>query len=136
MGESVLTRERHAIIAVGADGGDISGEDRGYAGQPMGVGKGMGMCQLPAQCERAIGSARRLIRIAAMPKRPGQHDKGADPDVRPVVKGGIAMLVGPIQRRGRFEMPEGGTVIAAKNQRHSEDAMADQERAGRGLRLG
>jgi hypothetical protein len=34
MGESVLTRERHAIVAVGADGGDISDEDRGHAGQP------------------------------------------------------------------------------------------------------
>src|SRR5208282_3242553 len=27
LGESVFTRERHAIIAVGADGGDIPGED-------------------------------------------------------------------------------------------------------------
>jgi hypothetical protein len=46
--------------------------------------------------------ARGLIRIAAMPKRPGQHDKGADPDVLPVVEGGIAVLVRPMQRRGRF----------------------------------
>ena len=71
-----------------------------------------------------------------MPERPGQLDKGADPNVRPVVKGGIAMLVGPIQRRGRFEMREGCTVIAAKDQRISEGAMADQERGGGGLRLG
>ena len=71
-----------------------------------------------------------------MPKRPGQLDKGADPDVLPVVKGEIAMLVGPIRRCGRFEMRKGCTVIAAKDQRQSEDAMADQERAGRGLRLG
>ena len=71
-----------------------------------------------------------------MPERPGQDDKGADPAVLPVAKGGIAMLVGPIQRRGRFEMHEGCTVIAAINQRISERAMADQERAGRGLRLG
>ena len=63
-------------------------------------------------------------------------DKGADPDVLPIAKGGIAMLVGPIQRRGRFEMREGCTVIAAIDQRLSEGAMADQERAGRGLRLG
>jgi hypothetical protein len=28
----------------------------------------------------------------------------------PVMKGGIAMLVGPIQRGGRFEMREGCTV--------------------------
>ena len=40
-------------------------------------------------------------------------DKGADPDVLPVAKGVIAMLVGPIQRRGRFDMREGCTVIAA-----------------------
>ena len=46
------------------------------------------------------------------------------------------MLVGPMQRRGRFEMREGCTVIAARNQRMSAGAMADQERAGRGLRLG
>jgi hypothetical protein len=52
------------------------------------------------------------------------------------MKGGIAVLVGPIQRRGRFDMREGCTVVAARHQRLSEDAMADQERAGRGLRLG
>ena len=62
-------------------------------------------------------------------------DKGADPDVLPVVKRGIAVLVGPIQRHGRFEMREGCRVIAAIHQRKSEDAMADQERAGGGLRL-
>ena len=83
-----------------------------------------------------IGGSGGLIRIAAMPKRPGQTDKGADPDVLPVAKGGIAVLVGQIQRRGRFEMREGCTVIAAMDQRPSEDAMADQERAGGGLRLG
>ena len=92
LGESVFTRERHAIVAVGVGGGDISGEDRGHAGQPKGVGKGVGMSQLPALRERAIGSSGGLIRIAAMPKRPGQLDKGADPDVLPVAKGGIAML--------------------------------------------
>jgi hypothetical protein len=48
-----------------------------------------------------------------MPKRPGQLDKGGDPDVLPVMKGVIATLGGPIQRRGRFEMREGCTVIAA-----------------------
>ena len=132
----MFTRECHAIVAVGADGGDISGEDRGHAGVIKGVGKGVGMAQLPAICERAIGSSGGLIRIAAMPERPGQLDKGADPDVLPVVKGGIAMLLGPIQRRGRFEMREGCRVIAAIHQRMSEDAMADQERAGRRLRLG
>ena len=46
------------------------------------------------------------------------------------------MLVGPIQRGGRFEMRESCTVIAARHQRPGEDAMADQERAGRWLRLG
>ena len=135
-GESVFTRERHAIVAAGADGGDIVGEGRGRAGQPKGVGKGVGMSQLPAQCERAIGSTGGPIRIAAMPEHPGQLDKGADADVLPVAKGGIAMLIGPIQRRGRFEMGEGCRVIAAPHQRMSEDAMADQVRAGRGLRLG
>ena len=119
-----------------AGGGDITGEDRGRAGKPKGVGKGVGMSQLPAQCERAIGSSGGLIRIAAMPERPGQLDKGADPAVLPVVKDGIAMLVGPIQRGGRFQMRDGCTVIAAKDQRGSEDAMADQERTGGGLRLG
>ena len=92
----------------------------------------MGKSQLLAQCERTIGSPRGLIRIAAVPQRQGQLDKGADPDVLP----GIAMLVGPIQRRGRFKMREGCTVVAAKHQRQSEDTMADQERAGGGLRLG
>ena len=134
-GEPVLSRERHAIIAIGADSGDISGEDRGHSGVIKGVGKGVGMLQLPAQCERAIGSPRGLIGIAAMPKRPGQAGKGADPGVLPVAKGVIAMLVGPIQRRGRFGMLEGCRVIAAKDQRGSEDAMAHQERAGGGLRL-
>ena len=71
-----------------------------------------------------------------MPECPGQHDKGADPNVLAIVKGGIAVLVGPIQRGGRFEMRQGCTVIAAIDQRQSEDAMADGERAGRGLRLG
>ena len=89
-GESVLTRERHAIIAIGADGGDIPGEDRGHPGMPEGVGKGVGMPQLPAQCERTIGSSRGLIRIAAMPERPGQDGKGADPDVQPVVPSSLA----------------------------------------------
>jgi hypothetical protein len=65
------------------------------------------MSQLPAQRERMIGSSGGLIRIAAMPQRLGQKDKGADPDVLPVVKGGITVLVGPIRRRGRFEMREG-----------------------------
>ena len=108
----MFIRERHAIIAVGAGGGDISGEDRGHAGVPKGMGKGVGMYQLPAQCERTIGSPGGLIRIAAMPKRPGQLVKDADPDVLPVAKGGIAMLVGPIQRGGRFDMREGCTVVA------------------------
>ena len=91
---------------------------------------------MPAIRERAIGGSGRLIWIAAMPKRPGQLDKGTDPDVLPVVKGGISVLVGPIQRRGGFVMRQGCTVIAANEQRRSEGAMADQERAGRGLRLG
>ena len=51
------------------------------------------------------------------------------------VKGRIPVLVGPIQRRGRVDMRECCAIIAAKDQRISEDAMADQERAGRGLRL-
>ena len=136
MGESVFTRERHAIIAVGAGGGDISGEDRGHPGVMKSEGKGVGMSQLPAQCERTIGSTGGLIGIAAMPERPGQMDKGADPDVLPVAKGVIAMLVRPIQRQGYFEMRQGCTVIAAIHQRLSEGAMADQERAGRGWRLG
>ena len=68
-----------------------------------------------------------------MPKRPGQLDKGADPDVLPVVKGATAMLVGPIQRGGGFDMRQGCTVVAASDQRMTEDAMADQERAGLGL---
>ena len=76
LGESVFTRDCHAIVAVGAGGGDISGEDRGHAGEPKGVGKGVGMAQLPAVGERAIGSSGGLIRIAAMPKRPGQLDEG------------------------------------------------------------
>jgi len=128
----VFTRERHAIVAVGVDGGDISGEDCGHSGEIKGVGKGVGMTQFPAQCERTIGSSGGLIRITAMPKRPGQLDKGADPDVLPVAKGGIAMLVGPMQRRGRLEMREGCTMIAAVHQRQSEGAMADQERAEEG----
>ena len=116
----MFTRERHAIVAAGRGGGDISGEDRGRAGKPKGVGKGVGMAQLPAQCEPAIGSPGGLIRIAAMPKRPGRLSKGHDPDVLRVAKGGIAVLVGQIQRRGRFEMREGCTVIAAMDQRPSE----------------
>ena len=71
-----------------------------------------------------------------MPKRPGQHVKGGDPDVHPVVKGGIAMLVRPIQRGGGFDMRQGCTVIAAKDQRISEGAMADQERAGGRIAIG
>ena len=63
------------------DGGDISGEDRGHASVKKGVGKGVGMSQLPAQCEGTIGGPGGLIRIAAMPKRPGQLDKDADPDL-------------------------------------------------------
>ena len=135
LGESVFTRERYAFVAAGADGGDISGEDRGPAGVMKDVGKGVGMSQLPTVRERPIGSARGLIRIAAMPKRPGQLDKGADPDVPPIVQGEIAVLVGPIQRGGGFEMREGCTVIAATHQRQSEAAMGNQERAGGGLRL-
>ena len=131
----MFTRERHAIIDMGVDGGDISGEDRGHAGEPKGVGKGVGMTQLPAVRERTIGSSRGLIRIAAMPERPGQLAKRADPDVLPVVKGGIAMLVRPIQRCGGFEMRQGCRVIAANDQRRSAGAMGHQERAGRGLRL-
>ena len=71
-----------------------------------------------------------------MPERPAQLNKGADPDVLPVAKGGIAVLVGPMQRRGGFGMREGCTVIAAMDQRMSENTMPDQERAGRGLLLG
>jgi len=136
LGESVFIRDCHAVAAAGVGGGEISGEDRGHAGKPKGVGKGVGMSQLPAVRDRAIGSSGGLIRIAAMPERPGQLDKGADPNVLTVAKGGIAMLVGPMQRGGRFEMRQGCTVTAASHQRISEDAMADQERAGRGLRLG
>ena len=62
-------------------------------------------------------------------------DKGVDPDVLTIVKGGITMLLGPIQRHARFSVRQGCTVIAAKDQRGSEDAMAHQERAGGGLRL-
>src|SRR5271156_108778 len=132
----MFTRDRHAIVGVSADGGDISGEDRGHSGEPKRVGKGVSMSQLPTVRERTIGSSGGLIRIAAMPERPGQLDKGTNPDVLPVVIGEVAMLLGPIQRRGRFEMLEGCRVIAATDQRMSEGAMADQGRPGRGLRLG
>ena len=57
LGESVLTRERYAIIAVATDGGDISGEDRGNASQRQGVSKGVGMSQLSAVCEGPIGGS-------------------------------------------------------------------------------
>ena len=125
----MFTGERHALVVVGVDGGHIAGEGCGPGGVTKGGGKGVGMSQLPAQCEGTIGGPGGLIRIAAMPKRPGRLDKNADPDVLPVAKGGIAMLVGPIQRRRGFEMRQGCTVIAAIDQRQSEDAMADQERA-------
>jgi hypothetical protein len=46
------------------------------------------------------------------------------------------MLVGPMQRRGRFEMRQGCRVIAAKDQRMTEGAMGNQERGGGRLRLG
>src|SRR5262249_13463431 len=70
VGETVFTCDRHAIVAAGVDGGDISGEDRGPAGQAKGVGKGMSMSQCPAVRERRIRGSGGLIRIAAMPKRP------------------------------------------------------------------
>ena len=108
----MFTRDCHAIVAAGVGGADISGEDRGQSSVPKGVGQGVGMSQLPAVRECTTGGSGGLIRIAAMPKR-RQLDKGADPDVLPAAKGGIAMLVGPIQQGGRFEMPEGCTVIAA-----------------------
>jgi hypothetical protein len=38
MGASVFTHERHAIVAVSVNGGDVSGEDRGRAGEKKGVG--------------------------------------------------------------------------------------------------
>src|SRR5207244_5878947 len=66
-GEAVFTRDCHAIVAVGAGGGDVSGEDRDHAGETKGVGKGVGMSQLPAVCERTSGSPGGLIRIAAVP---------------------------------------------------------------------
>ena len=132
----MFTGERHAIVATGADDGDISGEGRGLSGETKSVRKGVGMSQLPAVRERSIGSSYGLIRIAAMPERPGQLDKGVDPDVLTVVKGGIMMLLGPIQRRGGFEMRQGGTVIATIDQRISEGAMADQERAGGRIAIG
>src|SRR6516165_11597775 len=69
LGESVFTRKRHALVAVEMDGADIPGEDRGYAGQRQGVGKRVGMSQLPAICESPVGGSGRLIRVAAMPKR-------------------------------------------------------------------
>ena len=65
----MLTRQRHAIVATGGDGGDIPGEDRGHPGVIKSVGKGVGMSQLPAIGERGIGSPSGPIRIAAMPKR-------------------------------------------------------------------
>ena len=132
----MFSRERHAIIAVGVDGGGVSGEDRGLAGETKGVAKGVGMSQLPAVRERTVGSSGGPIRIAAMPKRPGQHDISADPNVLTVVKGEIAVLVGPIQRRGRFEMRQGCRIVAGKDQRPSEGAMGNQERGGGRLRLG
>ena len=68
IGESVFTRERHAIVAAGVAGRDISGEHRGDAGEIKGVSKGVGMAQLPAQCERAIGGSGGPVGIAAMPE--------------------------------------------------------------------
>jgi len=65
--------------------------------------------------ERKMRAGIAALPDAAMPERPGRLDKGADPDVLPVVKGGIAMLVGPIQRRGRFEMRDGCTVVATQH---------------------
>ena len=65
-----------------------------------------------------------------MPERPRQDGKGVDPDVLPVVKGGITVLLGSIKRRSGFDMGEGCTVIAASYQRQSEHAMPDQQRAG------
>ena len=73
----------------------------------QGRGKGCWHARLPAVRERTIGSLGGLARIAAMPKRPGQLNKGADPDVLPVVQGGIAMLVGPMHRRGCFRNAQG-----------------------------
>src|SRR6202008_2156523 len=127
------TRQRHAIVATGVGGGNISGEDRGPAGVTKGVAKGVGMSQLPAVRERAIGSSGGQFRVSVMPERPAQLNKGADPDVLPVAKGGIAVLVGPMQRRGGFGMREGCTAIAAIEQRGSNGAMAHQEPAGQGF---
>ena len=73
-GESVFARDRLAIVAVGADGGDISGEDRGHAGKAQGVGKGVGMPQLSAIGEGAIGGPGGLIGIAAMPEQSAQDN--------------------------------------------------------------
>ena len=65
LGESVFSRERHAIVAAGADGGDISGEDRSPSSETQSVGKGVGMSQLQAVCERAIGSSVTIAGTAA-----------------------------------------------------------------------
>jgi hypothetical protein len=94
------------------------------------------MAQLPAVRDCTIGSSGGLISMTAMPKRPGQINKDADPDVLPIAQAGIAVFVGPMQRDGGFKMREGCAVIAAVHQRMTENAMAEQERAGPGLRLG
>ena len=65
LAESVFTGDHHAIIAVGAGGGASSGEDRGHVGTPKSEGKGVGMSQLPAQCERTIGGPGGLIRMTS-----------------------------------------------------------------------
>jgi hypothetical protein len=89
-------------------------------------GREKGCGRVPAAgCTRAHDrQLGRADRIAAMPKRPGQTDKGDDSDVLPVVKGGIAVLVGPIQRRGRLDVRPGLQGNRRQDPRMSEDAMA------------
>ena len=93
----MLIRERNILVRAGASLGDATGENRLHADVPKRIGERVGMSELPAVFECAIGSSGGLLGIAAMPERPRQIHEGADADVLAVASGEFAMFVGPVQ---------------------------------------
>jgi hypothetical protein len=93
----MFIRERNIFVGTGSSLVNATGENRLHTNVPKRIGERVGMSELPAVFECAIGSSSGLLGKAAMPERPRQIHEGANADVLAVASGEFAMRVGPVQ---------------------------------------
>jgi hypothetical protein len=112
--EAVFPGDRRVLVGEPLDPQDIAGEDGGYCGTPEGKSQSVSVAELTGMEQSSIGGPLRLIGIADMPDRPGQIAQRGGADVLPVTESEFAMLLGPIERGGPFEVGPGLPEIAGQ----------------------